>query len=378
MVRARGSALPNSTRAPLVLAGVVAAELPDIDLAWSGLGRGGEGALRYMLHHRGHTHTLVVALAGALLVWGLWLALRRDLRNATASRPRLGIALLGTLSHVLLDWTNSYGVHPFWPWENRWFYGDAIFIVEPWLWVVAIPAVMLGDRSRTGRVVLALLLAAILVATWWTDYTAWTVALALTAGMAVLFAVSRRVADLSRVLVAIAAWVAVEATFFITRRAAEREVRAAAPMAADVVLSPGVADPFCWSAIALWEDATTYQVRGGEVRPMPSLRDAGGCRVRSASGLREVSLAGTATVRWTGQWTAPAGALTALAQRDCRLAAALRFMRVPAWERTATGVTLWDLRYGQGGFASVTSTGSAPCPRDVPPWDPPTARWLPS
>ncbi|MCU0648104.1 MAG: metal-dependent hydrolase [Gemmatimonadaceae bacterium] len=374
--RSRGAALADSTRAPLVLAGVIAAELPDVDLAWSGLGRGGDEALRYMLHHRGHTHTIVVAIAGALLIWGVLLAWRRDLRTTVASRALLAVALLGTLSHIVLDWTNSYGVHPFWPWDARWFYGDAIFIVEPWLWVAAIPALVAGERSRTGRGVLVFFLVAILAAVWFTAFTTWGVALVLTGGMVVMGALAwrmrHRAQDLVRVATAIAVWCAVEGVFFVGARAAEGNVRAAltAPEL-DVVLTPGVADPLCWSALVVWEDAGGYQARGAEVRPMPAWRGPGGCRIRSASGLDSVRLAGTTHVRWTGEWRAPAGELAVLARGDCNVAAALRFMRVPAWVKSGTGVELWDLRYGRGGFAAITSTGEGKCPEGVPEWVPP-------
>jgi inner membrane protein len=44
-------------------------------------------------------------------------------------------SLIATASHPLLDWTNSYGVRPLLPWSERWFYGDLVFIVDPWLWL---------------------------------------------------------------------------------------------------------------------------------------------------------------------------------------------------------------------------------------------------
>jgi inner membrane protein len=35
-----------------------------------------------------------------------------------------------------MDWTNNYGVRPLLPWSGRWFYGDLVYIVDPWLWLV--------------------------------------------------------------------------------------------------------------------------------------------------------------------------------------------------------------------------------------------------
>ena len=60
------------------------------------------------------------------------------------------------LSHIVADAWNSYGVHPFWPFDNHWYYGDAINIYEPWLWVIL--GVTVGaehtravDEVRAGR-----------------------------------------------------------------------------------------------------------------------------------------------------------------------------------------------------------------------------------
>jgi inner membrane protein len=375
--RRRGRAIPDAARGAIAVAGVITAELPDIDLAWSGLGRGAE-TLGYMLHHRGHTHTVLVALAGALLVWGAALALRPALRTRDASRTLLATCVLGTLSHLLLDWTNSYGVHPFWPFEGRWYYGDAVFIVEPWLWVVAIPAALLGERARWTRVVLALLLIAILGLAWGTDNVARGMATLLTLGTAVTILAARATHGLARPALAIGAWVMVEATFFVGARAAEGRVRAIVSAPEDVVLTPGAADPLCWSALVVTEDgpAATYRVRGAVVRPFPGLRRDADCRVRSAAGLDKPPEPPADGVRWTGEWRGPVAELRTLARTDCRLAAALRFMRVPAWRRTARGTELWDLRYGAGGFASVRSDGGRPCPETMPEWTPPRRRLL--
>ena len=49
--------------------------------------------------------------------------------------PRWGLlfayAYFAGLTHVLLDYTNNYGVRPFWPFSERWYSWDIVFIVEP-------------------------------------------------------------------------------------------------------------------------------------------------------------------------------------------------------------------------------------------------------
>ena len=52
-------------------------------------------------------------------------------------------ALLSALSHLLLDWTNNYGLRPFYPFNPRWYAGNFVFIVEPvLLGVLALALVM--------------------------------------------------------------------------------------------------------------------------------------------------------------------------------------------------------------------------------------------
>jgi inner membrane protein len=45
-------------------------------------------------------------------------------------------ALIAALSHLLLDWTNNYGLRPFFPFNPRWYEGSFVFIAEPVLWAL--------------------------------------------------------------------------------------------------------------------------------------------------------------------------------------------------------------------------------------------------
>jgi hypothetical protein len=57
-------------------------------------------------------------------------------------------ALIAALSHLLLDWTNNYGLRPFFPFNPRWYAGSFVFIAEPVLW--ALFAVALIDALDAG------------------------------------------------------------------------------------------------------------------------------------------------------------------------------------------------------------------------------------
>ncbi len=46
--------------------------------------------------------------------------------------------ILPALTHILLDFTNNYGVRPFWPFWEKWYSWDIVFIIEPLLLILLI------------------------------------------------------------------------------------------------------------------------------------------------------------------------------------------------------------------------------------------------
>jgi hypothetical protein len=61
-------------------------------------------------------------------------------------------------SHLYLDWQGSYGLRPFLPWSDRWFYADWVAIVDPLFWTLPLVGLALGAR-RHWRPALACALA---------------------------------------------------------------------------------------------------------------------------------------------------------------------------------------------------------------------------
>lgn len=146
---------------------VAAANLPDIDIV--ALVR---GPAFYLHHHRGITHSIVGMLTLAVAFPLLFYVAERVWARAAGREPRsrlkglLLCSLLLMASHPLLDWTNSYGVRPFLPWDSRWIYGDLLFVVDPWVWLVLGGACFLLAESHwrvAGWVVLALALTVLFV-----------------------------------------------------------------------------------------------------------------------------------------------------------------------------------------------------------------------
>ncbi|MEO5897223.1 MAG: metal-dependent hydrolase [Vicinamibacterales bacterium] len=150
-IAAAGAGLSTRTRlATATLA--ISANLPDLDVLVFATG------VPSVAFRRGWTHGVVaqlllpVAFAGAMWLW----ARRKRTRVFTSAADAvpnsfgwlLALSLIGIYSHVFLDYLNTYGVRLLMPLSAHWFYGDAVFIVDVWLWS------MLGIgawRARNGN-----------------------------------------------------------------------------------------------------------------------------------------------------------------------------------------------------------------------------------
>jgi inner membrane protein len=119
-----------------VPAAIIAANAADIDVL-----AGFRGRWFALEHHRGITHSIVGTLLLPVIITSVFML--GDLVWAKfGSRPTvlsfrglLLITFLAGCTHPVLDWTNNYGVRPFLPWSNKWYYGDLVFIVDPWIWM---------------------------------------------------------------------------------------------------------------------------------------------------------------------------------------------------------------------------------------------------
>lgn len=127
----------------------VAANLPDVDVIAVLTGDG-------LAFRRGWTHgVLALAVLPVVLVAlvALWARYSRSTR--LRDQPRWSwlwvMATLGVATHLLLDWMNSYGVRLLMPFSDRWYYGDALFIVDPWVLAILGAGVLLAGRRRNRR-----------------------------------------------------------------------------------------------------------------------------------------------------------------------------------------------------------------------------------
>ena len=165
---------------------VLAAEAADIDIVWEF-----KGSIAGLQHHRGITHSFVGVPFVAAAVLGLVYVLHRFRQRRGTGKPkpatktlpiRWGFlyfcAFLAALSHLLLDYTTSYGIRLFEPFNFRWYSWDIVYIIEPLMLIalvagLALPAFFglisaeIGERRKgpRGRVAAVVALACV-VAIW--------------------------------------------------------------------------------------------------------------------------------------------------------------------------------------------------------------------
>jgi inner membrane protein len=180
-----GRAGLNRKTALATLTLTLAAEAPDLDVL-SRL----RGPAFGFAHHRGFTHSFLGVPIDAIVVVGfvylIWRLRGRKLKDPNLP-PRWGVlflfACLAGLSHILLDFTNNYGVRPFWPFSEKWYSWDIVFIFEPIMFTclllgLIVPSLFslidkeIGARPRGPRGRIAASLALIAVVLLWSlrDY----------------------------------------------------------------------------------------------------------------------------------------------------------------------------------------------------------------
>ncbi|MCC7441104.1 MAG: metal-dependent hydrolase [Bdellovibrionales bacterium] len=410
----------------LLWTAVAASNLPDADGLYTWIS--GHTPLGYLLHHRGHTHTFVFApftawaavalgcllarvpahqvlgsVPRALKPWR-WQAVRSRLGlaipKAAAQESRapwrlrallFGVALLSACLHVGMDGWNIYGIHPLWPWNPGWFYGDVIFIVEPLLLLTLLPFAFFTSGSKRGRVFWGLALAALELLMWGAGVLTLPVQLAAQGWLAFQLALQWKLrSPLVRASLALAGVALVLGTFATQGLKGRREVAGALREGAsgerlvELMLSPGPVNPLCWGVLATTISAEgEWVTRKGFYRAAPAwsaLSECGRLQPAEATfkpGPARAAIPAHGRVVWEGEFRWPLKRLRALAREDCGFDALLRFARFPAVQEVEPALrpgtqAMGDLRFDRSpglDFAEFESFPGAGCPRFVPGWD---------
>jgi len=118
------------------LALILGSNAPDADLV-SRVG----GSATYLEYHRGITHSLVGVTGIALVLTAVIYFAGRKAKPKTSGPPLdarwlFAVCWIATLGHLLLDFTNQYGVRPFLPFSGRWYAWDIMPIFDLMLWLM--------------------------------------------------------------------------------------------------------------------------------------------------------------------------------------------------------------------------------------------------
>ena len=61
------------------------------------------------------------------------------------------LSSIAILSHPILDTLNTYGVRWLMPLSGEWFYGDTLFIIDPWVWLALSVGVLSSARRQRRK-----------------------------------------------------------------------------------------------------------------------------------------------------------------------------------------------------------------------------------
>jgi len=134
---------------------ILSANAPDIDVISGFFG----GRWTLLHYHRGITHSIIGTLALGFLIPSIFYAVDRAIAQWRKHPPKIryrGLliaSLIAAATHPLMDWTNNYGIRPLLPWSGKWFYGDLVFIIDPYIWLVLGGAAFLLTSSRRLKII---------------------------------------------------------------------------------------------------------------------------------------------------------------------------------------------------------------------------------
>jgi len=370
-----GEALAVKTkkaRVPLWTASAIGNNLPDLDvlLTLTLL----PGKANYLLHHRGHSHTFLIGIVLAALSFFFWRGLGKE-KNDMPWKEVGALLFLGVFLHIFADYWNSYGVHPFWPLDSSWYYGDIFFIIEPWIWMVVLPMIFFTAESRWGKSLCVLLACLMLGLSWFHPVVPAIIASALTAFLLTQIILMKGMIRAHRVSWNIFCLVSMIAAFALVRSEVKEKFEQFPEdsQLTSLALSPYPGNPFCWNVIRSNLGPSHYRAEifsasiGASISFCPDWVNPQNI---TAPLTTIENFPPTENVRVKGKFEASRESWEELS-KTCMGDAILRFSRAPFWIHSKDKWVVGDLRFDREkgyGFSEWEFTSSTPCPSLVPPW----------
>ena len=298
----------------------------------------GDAALYF---RRGWTHgvlamlVLPVLLAGSVWLWQRWRGGGSKSQEAPAFKPRviLVLAFLAVWSHPLLDWLNTYGVRLLMPFDDTWFYGDTLFIIDPWLWLLTVTGIVLAySHTRQALTGWAILLAVSSMLVLGAGFVSGTAKLLWMLGVGAVVLLRLRSAHQHSAAVVARSGLALLllyiGTAYLLARQAESTLRAQFPQASRVQANPVPGNPTAHRLLVMDQEFYRIVSPAGAMQQLPR---------QPLDEVVQQALASPA-VRGFSNW-----------------------MRFPYWQteesEEAWIVNIWDLRYQAPGQTGISGIG---------------------
>jgi inner membrane protein len=373
--------LTRLRRRLLLLTCWLSSNFPDLDLVLTPLL---PAPLGYLLHHRGHTHTFLYAIPQGigiyLLILALWPSARHLMRNSRHAHMGVALSIVGGLiMHLAMDYLNSYGIHPFHPFDSRWFYGDAVFILEPVFWVAfGVPLIMGLQNPWLKRMLLALLTSVLFYFTN-KDYLLWPSLIFLVLMGMALIGIGKKNGPhgIAALLIGIMAGISFILVQSIAsnqaKNALEKQVKLGNPahVMLDAALTPFPSNPFCWSFISVEsnETAGTYSLRRGWLSLSSQILPVGFCPASLMTAEKTMNQP-VSNFLFAEHYQGNLNVLRQLKKSNCHIEAWLRFARAPVIAQSEAA----DMRFSsslRGNFTALRFDDfiAQACPEHVPAWD---------
>lgn len=356
-----------------LLASVLGSNVPDLDIIYKFFYPHPVGTL---LHHRGYTHTLFWAIPQALVVIGFLYLLRGGLISKRISTRDwmlvFGTSFVGVLLHIFADSWNSYGVHPFYPFDNKWYFGDSMFIIEPFLWAIC-GAWIIIEMSLAWRIIIFSLFGLVVGFGFSTEIISIRQIFLLIASCSVFTLLMGLIASSKRSTLALVFAAAVLGIFnqkgarakALVARAYENE------KIEDIAVSPLPLNPYCWIAHSASITGSDFVIRQANVSLWPERIPADKCNPLRNETSTVTSFVSDSSVAWNQEYRTPLGLFSSY-MSDCYFREWMKFARMPLIRNGVARDVRFAFRGGRN-FTNLILKPGRSCEEEGPPWVPPRA-----
>ncbi len=238
---------------------VLGANLPDVDSILYFTGHD-DLALGF---RRGWTHGVLALLVLPFVQTALLLLydrLRPHVHHRASPKWLLLLSSLAILTHPALDWLNNYGLRWLMPFRGTWFYGDSVYIMDPWLWLILGVGWLANQRPTptlvAGSVVVLVLLGIVVIGRA-PRYVPVVAFVAIVLVLAMLWRAPRPLAGIALAL-AVAYVGARIATHALTAARVQEDMQRQGMPVATLMVSPLPIDPLSWDVVAQTGDVYRY------------------------------------------------------------------------------------------------------------------------